>query len=132
MSLVDFLHKMLDHLLLDNVMWGKLAANDQQIVETQKQLKELLMTTLETLQTYAKKLDDYSNAEAASLDALKTLITNLQAQIAAGTITPEQISAALDPVVAHIGAVSDNMAALAAGGSAATPLPTPVPSPEPL
>jgi hypothetical protein len=122
-SVFDFMHKLLDHLLMDNTMWGVLSKN-------QSDIKELIMTTLETLQTYAKKLDDYSNAEAASLDALKTMITDLQAKIAEGSITPAQISAALDPVVEHIGAVSDNMAALAAGGSATAPLPDPVPNPE--
>ena len=88
-------------------------------------IKELLMTIQQDLADFASQVDAVTNTIAANVTVVAKSISDLQAQIAAGTITDADVAAALDPVKANLQTVSDSLAAVAAGG---TPAVTPVAS----
>jgi len=91
-----------------------------------KSIKELLMTIQEDLKNFATQVDDVTNAIAANVTVVSTKITDLQAQIAAGSITSEELSEALDPVKAHLQTVADNLATVATAGTTTTPVVEPL------
>lgn len=79
------------------------------------------MTIQEDLKAFATQVDTVTNAIGANVTTVAQKITDLQAQIAAGSITPADFSAALDPVKAHLQTVADNLAAVATGGTPVVP-----------
>jgi len=80
----------------------------------------------EDLAAFATAVDAVTNQIAANVTAVSAKISDLQAQLANGTLSPAELSAALDPVKTHLQTVSDSLAAVAAGGT------TEVPPVEPL
>ncbi len=111
----DFLNRIMSYLLRD--------FSDRLDVISQSQLKleTLIMGIKEDLQGFATRVDEVTNLIAANVDAVAALINDLKAQLAAGTLSPADLSAALDPVVTHLTTVSDNLKAVAAGGAPVTP-----------
>jgi len=92
-----------------------------EIIENQKTIMEMIMNVKLAIEAFAANVDAVTNAIAANVDVVRLKIEDLQAQAAAGDMTPEELAAALDPLTAHLQAVSDSLAAVASGGTTVTP-----------
>ena len=79
------------------------------------------MSIQDDLKTFATQVDEVTNTIASNIAVVAQKITDLQSQIAAGTITDAEVAAALDPVKAHLQTVSDSLAAVASGGAPVVP-----------
>lgn len=111
----DFLNRIMAYLMRD------FSERLDVIQQTQLKMEKLVMAIKDDLQAFAVRVDNVTNGIAANVDAVAALINDLKAQLAAGTLSPADLSAALDPVVAHLTTVSDNLKAVAEGGAVVVP-----------
>lgn len=122
--------------VVDDVLFGnrkllqQILSNQQDLKTSINQLKELVMSArddvLAAVTAFATDIDAVTNTIGTNVQVVAQKIADLQAQIAAGNVTPADISAALDPIKSHLAAQSDALAAVASGGT------TNVPPVEPL
>lgn len=101
-------------------------SNQETILQNQIQQKELLMAIKDQVVQLAQRIDAATNTLAGSIQKVGAIIAELQARIKEGTITPEELTASLDPVAVNLEAVSKSLEAICAGGT------TEVPATEPL
>jgi hypothetical protein len=102
-------------------------SDDTKILNKLTELERLIMGVKEDLTKFATDVDAITNIISTNVTKVAQVITDLQAALAAGTITPLQMSAALDPVKAHLQTVADALKSVADGGSTVIP-----PPPDPL
>jgi hypothetical protein len=102
-------------------MIRQILADQQTIISNQQQLKELFMAVKDDLAAFAAQVDAVTNTIGANVSVVAQKISDLQAQISAGTLSPAELSAALNPVKAHLQTVSDSLAAVASGGTVVIP-----------
>jgi len=81
------------------------------------------MGALQDLQLFAARVDAATNALALATSKIQQMITDLQAQVSLGQITPQQVADALAPVATHLEAVTTTLTAIAAGGATTVPPP---------
>jgi hypothetical protein len=91
------------------------------IINNQREIKELIMGIKEDLAAFAVQVDEVTNTISTNVSIVSQKITDLQAQVASGGMTQEEVAAALDPVKAHLKTVSENLAAVAANGAPVVP-----------
>lgn len=89
------------------------------------------MNVLDKLNEYAAKVNELTNAEAASIETIVAWINEQKAKLV-DAVTPEQVAAILDPPLANLTAVSETLKTVAAGNQPSVPDPTPTPDQPPL
>ena len=105
----------------------RILASQQSLLTDLELLRRMIMAIRDDLASFAVRMDGVTNAIAANVDIVAAKIADLQSQLEAGTISPVELAAALDPIAEHLTTVSDTLKSVAEGGN-----PAAVPPVEPI